>query len=65
MAILDLYKKEKPLTGKANTTGGDPEPIGDVNKFRPSKNLSRDQKALKKARGGEVNSKLYSATPRK
>ena len=65
MAILDLYKKEKPLTGKANTKGGDPEPIGDVNKFKPSKDLSRDQKALKKARGGEIGSKLYSSTPRK
>jgi hypothetical protein len=65
MAILDLYKSEKPLTGKANTRGGDPEPIGDINKFKPSKDLSRDQKALKKARGGEIGSKLYSSTPRK
>ena len=65
MAILDLYKNQKPTTGKANTKGGDPEPIGDVNKFKPSKDLSRDQKALKKARGGEIGSKLYSSTPRK
>jgi hypothetical protein len=65
MAILDLYKNQQPTTGKANTRGGDPEPIGDQNAYKPSKDLARDQKALKRARGGEVGSKLYSATPKK
>ncbi len=65
MAILDLYKKQQPTTGKANTRGGDPEPIGANAPYKPSKDLSRDQKALKKARGGEVGSKLYSSTPKK
>ena len=65
MAILDLYKKQQPTTSKVNSKGGDPEPIGDQNKFKPSKDLSRDQKALKKARGGDIGSKLYSATPKK
>jgi hypothetical protein len=64
MAILDLYKNQQPTTGKANTRGGDPEPIGDANTYKPSKDLSRDQKALKRARGGDVGSKLYSATPK-
>lgn len=65
MALLDLYKSNQPSTAKANIKGGDPEPIGDQNAFKPSKDLSRDQKALKKARGGDVGSKLYSATPKK
>jgi hypothetical protein len=65
MAILDLYKNQQPTTGKANVRGGDPEPIGEQNAYKPSKDLSRDQKALKKARGGDIGSKLYSATPKK
>ena len=65
MAILDLSKKQQPTTAKVNSKGGDPEPIGDANAFKPSKNLSRDQKALKKARGGDIGSKLSSATPKK
>ena len=65
MAILDLYKKQQPTTSKVNSKGGDPEPIGDQNKFKPSKDLSRDQKALKKSRGGDIGSKLYIATPKK
>jgi hypothetical protein len=65
MAILDLYKNQQPTTGKANVRGGDTEPIGEQNAYKPSKDLSRDQKALKKARGGDIGSKLYSATPKK
>jgi hypothetical protein len=65
MAILDLYKNQKPTTAKINERGGDPEPIGDQDKYKPSKNLSKDQKALKRARGGEIGGKLYSETPRK
>lgn len=65
MAILDLFKKNTPKTAKANFTGGDVEPIGADNPYKPSKNLSKDAKALKKARGGELNSKKYSATPKK
>jgi hypothetical protein len=65
MAILDLYKKQQPTTSKVDSRGGDPEPIGSQNGYKPSKDLSKDQKALKKARGGEIGGKLYSSTPKK
>ena len=65
MAILDLYKNQKPTTSKVNERGGDPEPIGAQNTYKPSKNLSTDQKALKRARGGDIGGKLYSSTPKK
>lgn len=61
MAILDLYNKNTPKTGKANTKGGDKTPI----EADGGLNLSKNEKALKKARGGELNSKKYSDTPKK
>lgn len=62
MAILDLYKKTPPITGKINQKGRDVEPIGTNNPFKPSKDLSKNEAALKKARGGQLNSKAYSTT---
>jgi hypothetical protein len=70
MGLVDLYEKEKPLTGRANTKGGDKTPI----EADGGKNLSKDEKALKKARGGELGQgtpkgytggKKYSSIPRK
>jgi hypothetical protein len=55
-SIIDIYKKGIPTTGKADIKGGDKTKIeadGGVN-------LSSDEKALKKARGGDVNTKKYS-----
>lgn len=60
--ILDKYEKEKPLNARVNTVGGDPEPIGSDNSFRPSKDLSKDEQRLRRARGGILNTKPYSDT---
>jgi hypothetical protein len=55
--ILELYGTTGPKTGKIDTKGGDIEPIGADNAYKPSK----DAKALKKARGGDLNTtKKYS-----
>jgi hypothetical protein len=59
-SIIDIYKKSTPSNGKVNTKGGDVEPIGDANAFKPSRDLSKDEKALAKARGGALNTKKYS-----
>jgi len=59
-SIIDIYKKATPTTGKANLKGGDIEPVGADNAFKPSKDLSKDEKALKRARGGDLNTKKYS-----
>jgi hypothetical protein len=60
-SILDIYTKTPPTTGKIDTKGGDIEPIGADNAYKPSKDLSKDAKALKKARGGDLNTtKKYS-----
>jgi hypothetical protein len=54
--LENLYKKEKPLTAKADTKGGDKTLIeGDG-----GLDLSKDEKALKRARGGEIG----QGTPR-
>ena len=54
--LEQLYKKEKPLTAKADTKGGDKTLIeGDG-----GLDLSKDEKALKKARYGEIG----QGTPR-
>jgi hypothetical protein len=54
--LEQLYKKEKPITAKADTKGGDKTLIeGDG-----GLDLSKDEKALKKARGGEIG----QGTPR-
>lgn len=60
--LLDKYEKEKPITARANTNGGDPEPIGSDNAFSPSLDLSKDKKRLQRARGGVLNTKPYSDT---
>lgn len=68
MGILDLYQKNTPKTAKANIKGGDSTPVGFDNprgEFKPSRDLSKDEKALKKARGGELNLKKYTDTPKK
>jgi hypothetical protein len=54
--LEELYKKEKPITAKADTKGGDKTLIdGDG-----GLDLSKDEKALKQARGGEIG----QGTPR-
>ncbi len=58
--IIDIYKKATPATGKIDLKGKDIEPIGFENTFKPSKDLSKDAKALKKARGGDLSTKKYS-----
>ena len=59
--ILELYGTTGHTTGKIDTKGGDIEPIGADNAYKPSKDLSKDAKALKKARGGDLNTtKKYS-----
>ncbi len=59
-SIIDMYKNSLPQTGKVNSKGGDVEPIGANAPYKPSKDLSKDEKALKKARGGDLNIKKYS-----
>jgi hypothetical protein len=60
--ILDKYEKEKPLTARVNTVGGDPEPIGSENSFSPSLDLSKNESRLQRARGGILNTRPYSDT---
>jgi hypothetical protein len=57
-SILDIYKKTPPKTGIVNTKGGDKTPLN----ADGGKNLSTDEKAIVKARGGALNSKKYSDT---
>ena len=62
-SILELYTQKTPKTGIANTKGVDTTPIGADNprgEFKPSKDLSKDEKALKNARGGILKEKKYS-----
>jgi hypothetical protein len=60
-SILDIYTKTPPTTSKINSKGGDVEPIGADNAYKPSKDLSKDEVKLKKARGGDLNTtKKYS-----
>lgn len=50
MGLVELYEKEKPLTAKVNTKGGDKTPI----EADGGLDLSKDEKALKRGRGGEI-----------
>ena len=67
MSLVDKYNNEKPRTAQANLKGGDKTLIeGDG-----GLDLSVNEKALKKARGGEIGSptgwvpgKNYSSIPR-
>lgn len=65
MTILERYQSAKPDTAKANFPGKDKTPIGDDNpreEFSPTLDLSKDDSALARARGGSVNTKKYSDT---
>ena len=74
MALTDLYKKNFPKTANANIKGGDKEPIGADTGYKPSKDLSKNEKALTKARRGVIGqgtpsgytpTKTYSSLPKK
>ena len=61
--ILDIYAKTPPKTGAANVKGVDTTPIGTDNprgEMKPSKDLSKDEKKLFKARGGVLKTAKYS-----
>ena len=55
-SILEIYEKSLPKAGKADTKGGDKTKI----EADGGLNLSKDDKALFKARGGTLNEKKYS-----
>jgi hypothetical protein len=55
-SIIDIYKKGIPTTGKADLKGGDKTKI----EADGGLNLSKDDKKLSKARGGQLNDKKYS-----
>ena len=60
-SIIEMYEKSAPKTSTANLKGKDKtqiEPDGGLN-------LATDETKLKKARGGTLNSKLYSDTFKK
>lgn len=57
-SIIDIYKKGVPTTGKADLKGGDKTKI----EADGGLDLSKNEKALKKARGGELNTIQYSST---
>jgi hypothetical protein len=61
-SLFDLYKTRLATTkpAQANTKGVDPEPIGDKNAFKPSRDLVKDAAALTRGRTGV----LGSGTPR-
>jgi hypothetical protein len=63
--ILDTYAKNPPKTSNANVRGVDTTPIGTDNprgESTPSKNLSKDEKRLFKARGGVLKNTKYTDT---
>ena len=60
-SILELYEKSIPVTGKIDPKGKDKTPINSDG----GKNLSKDEKALKKARGGNLNTLKYSDSIKK
>jgi hypothetical protein len=60
-SILELYEKSVPVNGKIDPKGKDKTPIDSDG----GKNLSKDEKALKKARGGNLNTLKYSDTIKK
>jgi hypothetical protein len=59
-SLKELFEQNRPLTSETNLKGGDPEIIGFENQFGPSLDLSKDEAALKKARGGVIG----QGTPR-
>lgn len=69
MGLVELYEKEKPLTARADVKGGDKTLI----EADGGLDLSKDEAALKRARGGEIgqgspkgytSSKNYSSITR-
>lgn len=55
-SILEIFEKTPPKNGKIDTKGKDKTPIEPDGGL----NLATDDKKLKKARGGDVNTKKYS-----
>ena len=58
MTLEERLKQTPPTTSKANTKGGDKTLI----EADGGLDLSKDEKALLKARGGKLNTKPYSET---
>ena len=61
MALIDLYKKQAPATSKANLKGGDKTLI----EADGGLDLSKDEKALKAGRKGELGQGGSGFTPKK
>ena len=68
-SLLELYEESQPLTARADLKGGDKTLI----EADGGLDLSKDETALKKARGGEIGqgtprgytpTKNYSSIPR-
>lgn len=60
-SIIEMYEKSAPKTSTANLKGRDKtqiEPDGGLN-------LATDETKLKKARGGTLNTKMYSDSLKK
>jgi hypothetical protein len=55
-SIIEMFEKTPPKTGKIDSKGKDKTPIDADGGL----NLSKDEGKLKKARGGELNTKKYS-----
>ena len=60
-SILDIFEKTPPKTGKIDTKGKDKTPIEPDG----GKNLATNESALKKARGGTLDTAKYSDTVRR
>ena len=60
MTLEERLAQNPPTTSQANLKGGDPEIIGYENPYSPSKDLSKDEAALTRARGGLLPSKAYT-----
>lgn len=62
-SILEMFEKNPPANSKANIKGVDRTPIGDddpTGEYKPSKDLIKNESALKKARKGDLPTKKYS-----
>jgi len=55
--LVELYEKQKPANAQANLTGGDKTLI----EADGGLDLSKDETALKRARGGELNTTPYTS----
>lgn len=55
-SIIEIFEKTPPTTGKIDSKGKDKTPIEPDGGL----NLSTDEGKLKKARGGDLNTKKYS-----